>query len=173
MSLFIFSWIHTIAHGVNFGQFAAKNDLGAAGFFLLSFQSGPGWSGYAMLIALTAMVATSLEKPRRANYERFWNVHHLFIIFFVFFSVHGAFCMIKPDFEPFCAEAGNFWMYWIAGAVIYLFERVAREWRGRHRTTITKVVQHPSNVVEVQIRKENTKTRAGQVWLPLSLCSLP
>ena len=163
MSLFVFSWIHTIAHGVNFGQFSAKNDLGAAGWFLLSLKSGPGWSGYAMLICLTAMVATSIEKPRRANYERFWSVHHLFIAFFVFFSVHGAFCMIKPDFEPFCAEAGNFWMYWIAGAIIYLLERVAREWRGRHRTTITKVVQHPSNVVEVQIRKENTKTRAGQV----------
>ena len=171
MSLFIFSWIHTIAHGVNFGQFTAKNDLGAAGFFLLSLQSGPGWSGYAMLIALTAMVATSVEKPRRANYERFWSVHHLFIVFFVFFSVHGAFCMIKPDFEPFCAEAGNFWMYWIAGGVIYLLERVAREWRGRHRTTITKVVQHPSNVVEVQIRKENTNTRAGQVSSAILLCS--
>jgi hypothetical protein len=38
-----------------------------------------------------------------------------------------------------------------------------REVRGRHKTYISKVIQHPSNVVEIQIKKENTKSRAGQV----------
>jgi NADPH oxidase len=41
-------------------------------------------------------------------------------------------------------------------------ERVLREIRGRHKTFVTKVIQHPSNVVEIQIHKERTKTRAGQ-----------
>lgn len=71
--------------------------------------------------------------------------------------------MIPADFPPFCAGNGAFFEYWSWGAAIYLAERVAREVRGRHATVISKVVQHPSNVVEIQIKKERTKTRAGQV----------
>ncbi|PGH10473.1 hypothetical protein AJ80_07516 [Polytolypa hystricis UAMH7299] len=184
-SIVFFSWVHTIAHWNNLAQFAAKQNLGFVGFLLANFATGPGWSGYVMLIALTAMMWTSLEKPRRANYERFWYTHHLFVIFFVFWAVHGAFCMIKPDFPPFCAGTGVFWMYWIYGGVLYLLERIAREIRGRHKTYISKVIQHPGNVVEIQIKKEKTKTKAGQyiflccpevsVWQfhPFTLTSAP
>jgi NADPH oxidase 2 len=88
-------------------------------------------------------------------------------VFFVFWSIHGAFCMIQPDFAPFCSELGSsaigvFWQYWMYGGYIYLLERIAREIRGKHRTYISKVIQHPSNVCEIQIKKEHTKTRAGQ-----------
>ena len=71
--------------------------------------------------------------------------------------------MIPADFAPFCAGNGVFYQYWIYGGVIYLAERVAREIRGRHATVISKVIQHPSNVVEIQIKKEKTTTKAGQV----------
>jgi NADPH oxidase 2 len=138
-----------------------------------------------MLICLMTIFATSLEKPRRANFERFWYTHHLFIVFFVFWSVHGAFCMIKPDREPFCKGIGVFWEFWMYGGFLYLAERVLREIRGRHSTFVSKVVQHPSNVCEIQIKKENTRTRAGQyiflccpevsVWQyhPFTLTSAP
>lgn len=166
-SIVFFSWVHTIAHWNNFAQVAAKNNLGIYGWLLANFASGPGWTGYVMLIALMGMVFTSIEKPRRANYERFWYTHHMFIIFFVFWAIHGAFCMIQPDVAPFCtsigpAAIGVFWQYWMYGGFIYLAERIARELRGRHKTYISKVIQHPSNVCEIQIKKENTKTRAGQ-----------
>lgn len=52
--------------------------------------------------------------------------------------------------------------YWLVGGVIWIWERVLREVRSRHRTYISKVIQHPSNVVEIQIKKEKTTTRAGQ-----------
>ncbi|KAI1493844.1 ferric reductase NAD binding domain-containing protein [Biscogniauxia mediterranea] len=166
-SIFFFSWVHTIAHWNNFAQIAAKNNLGIYGWLVANLVTGPGWTGYIMLIALTGMVVTSYEKPRRANYERFWYTHHMFIIFFFFWSIHGAFCMIQPDFAPFCVSIGTsavgvFWQYWMYGGFIYLAERIAREVRGRHKTYISKVIQHPSNVCEIQIKKENTKTRAGQ-----------
>lgn len=166
-SIVFFSWVHTIAHWNNFAQVAAKNNLGFYGWLLANFASGPGWTGYVMLIALTGMVITSVEKPRRANYERFWYTHHMFIVFFFFWSLHGAFCMIQPDVAPFCTSIGAsaigvFWQYWMYGGFIYLAERVAREIRGRHKTYISKVIQHPSQVCEIQIKKENTKTRAGQ-----------
>jgi predicted ferric reductase len=44
-----------------------------------------------------------------------------------------------------------------------LAERIAREVRGRHKTYVSKVIQHPSNVCEIQIKKDKTITRAGQV----------
>lgn len=162
-SLVLFTWVHTIAHWNNFAQLSAKNNLGFKGFLLANFATGPGWSGYVMLFSLMAMVATSIEKPRRANFERFWYTHHLFVIFFVFWSVHGAFCMIKTDVAPFCFGTGVFWEYWMYGGFIYLAERVMREVRGRHKTIVSKVIQHPSKVVEIQIKKAHTKTNAGQV----------
>ncbi|KAI0973565.1 ferric reductase NAD binding domain-containing protein [Xylaria arbuscula] len=166
-SIVFFSWVHTIAHWNNFAQIAAKNHLGFYGFLAANLASGPGWTGYIMLVALMGMVFTSVEKPRRANYERFWYTHHMFIVFFVFWAIHGAFCMIQPDTAPFCISVGTtavgvFWQYWTYGGFIYLAERIAREVRGRHKTYISKVIQHPSNVCEIQIKKENTKTRAGQ-----------
>ncbi|KAF2011729.1 hypothetical protein BU24DRAFT_287934 [Aaosphaeria arxii CBS 175.79] len=184
-SIFFFSWVHTIAHWNNLARFSAKNKLGFKGFIAANLLTGPGWTGYIMLVALTAMVLTAMEAPRRAQFERFWYTHHLFIIFFVFWSIHGAFCMIKPDFEPFCAGIGVFWEYWMYGGFAYLAERISREVRGRHKTFISKVIQHPSNVVEVQIKKEHTKTQAGQyiflccpevsVWQyhPFTLTSAP
>lgn len=166
-SIVFFSWVHTVAHWVNFALVAHQNNLGVYGWLLANFVSGPGWTGYVMLIALMGMVITSVEKPRRANYERFWYTHHMFIVFFFFWSIHGAFCMIQPDFAPFCISIGSsaigvFWQYWMYGGFCYLAERVAREVRGRHKTYISKVIQHPSNVCEIQIKKENTKTKAGQ-----------
>jgi len=164
-SIVFFTWVHTIAHWNNFAQLAAKNHLGFKGFVLANFATGPGWSGYIMLCTLMLIVATSVGKPRQGNYERFWYTHHLFIIFFVFWSVHGAFCMIKTDAAPFCSGTGVFWQYWMYGGFIYLLERVAREICGKHKTYISKVIQHPSKVVEIQIKKEKTKMRAGQVWM--------
>ncbi|KAF2242036.1 hypothetical protein BU26DRAFT_164117 [Trematosphaeria pertusa] len=161
-SIVFFSWVHTIAHWRNLWVFAQVNNLGLKGFIAANLLTGPGWTGYIMLIALMAMALTAAEKPRRAQFERFWYTHHLFVIFFIFWSIHGAFCMIKPDFAPFCAGIGVFWEYWMYGGFAYLGERVAREIRGKHKTYISKVIQHPSNVVEVQIKKEHTKTQAGQ-----------
>ena len=166
-SIVFFSWVHTIAHWNNFAQISAKNNLGISGFLLANFASGPGWSGYIMLVALMCIAVTSLEKVRRANFERFWYTHHMFVILFVFWSIHGAFCMIQPDFAPYCVSLGStaigvFWQYWMYGGYIYLLERIAREIRGKHKTYISKVVQHPSMVCEIQIKKENTKTKAGQ-----------
>lgn len=166
-SIVFFSWLHTVAHWNNFAQLSAKNGLGFVGWLVANFVTGPGWTGYIMLMALMAMVLTSVENARRANFERFWYTHHLFMVFFFFWSIHGAFCLIQPDFAPFCVAIGSsaigvFWQYWMYGGYIYLMERIAREIRGKHKTYVSKVVQHPSNVCEIQVKKEHTTTRAGQ-----------
>ncbi|OKL63600.1 hypothetical protein UA08_02019 [Talaromyces atroroseus] len=161
-AIVLFTWVHTIAHLNNVAQLSAKNGQGFVGFLRAGFLTGPTWTGWIMLISLMIMVFTSIEKPRRNNFERFWYSHHLFIVFFIFWSMHGIWCMIPADFAPYCSGTGVFYQYFIYGAVIYLAERIAREVRGRHATVISKVIQHPSNVVEIQIKKEKTKTKAGQ-----------
>jgi len=70
--------------------------------------------------------------------------------------------MIKPDRPPFCDGIGVFWKFWMLGGLLYLGERIMREIRGKHKTYISKVIEHPSNVVEIQIKKEHTKANAGQ-----------
>ncbi|TFK52979.1 NADPH oxidase isoform 2 [Heliocybe sulcata] len=192
-SIFWFTNIHIAAHMVNFTKLAlADTDAKTTGqrivaFILANFATGPGATGWIMTAALYTMIWFAMEKRRRAHFERFWYSHHLFIIFFICWQLHGMFCMIKPDRPPYCSfnTIGVFWRYWLVGGVIWIYERILREIRSRHRTYISKVIQHPSKVMEVQIKKEKTTTRAGQYiflccpeisyfqWHPFTLTSAP
>jgi len=138
-----------------------------------------------MAVSLSFIAIFALKRFHWKKFELFWYTHHFFVIFFIFFSFHGSFCLIQPDRQPKCANAGAFWKYWIASGTIYLFERVLREWRSRQCTYISKVVLHPSQVVEVQIKKNRFRYKAGQYifvncpevslfqWHPFTLTSAP
>ncbi|KAI9437961.1 NADPH oxidase [Lactarius indigo] len=185
--------VHVAAHMVNFTKLAlADTDAKTGGakfvaFLNANFATGPGLTGWIMTVVLGIMVWYAMEKRRRANFERFWYSHHLFIVFFICWQLHGMFCMIKPDRPPYCSwnTIGVFWRYWLVGGLIWIYERVLREVRSRHRTYVSKVIQHPSNVMEIQIKKEKTTTRAGQYificcpeisyfqWHPFTLTSAP
>jgi len=158
-SLF-FSLLHTAAHYVNFYRLSSLP--GTENWLFYSFVSGPGWTGHVMLVALIAICLTAAEGARRRNFERFWYTHHLFGIYLGLFSIHGAFCLTKQDRKPVCSNIASFWKYWIAGGFIYMCERIAREVRAKHRTYISKVVLHPSKVIELQIMKDRTVSRPGQ-----------
>ncbi|KAL5514066.1 hypothetical protein ACEPAG_2827 [Sanghuangporus baumii] len=192
-SIAFFSFVHIAAHMVNYAKLAiADTDAHNTGqrivvFILANIVTGPGWTGWIMTFSLGTMLFFAAEKRRRAHFERFWYSHHLFIIFFIMWQLHGMFCMIKPDRPPYCSfnTIGVFWRYWLVGGVIWIYERILREVRSRHRTYISKVIQHPSKVLEVQIKKERCVTRAGQYiflccpevsyfqWHPFTLTSAP
>ncbi|KAJ7632238.1 NADPH oxidase [Roridomyces roridus] len=195
-AIFTGSLIHTLAHIVNLYRLTmADNSATTTGqrvvfFITANFIIGPLITGWLMWGCLGVMVYFAVEKRRRAKnggFEKFWYTHHLFIPFFILWQLHGMFCMIKPDRPPFCSfnTIGVFWRYWLVGGIIWIYERVLREVRSRHVTYISKVVQHPSNVMEVQIKKEKTTTRAGQYifincpevsyfqWHPFTLTSAP
>jgi len=184
-SILFFTIVHTVSHWINFYRLAVATNGGIVMWLKLNFISGPGATGYVMLIALIVMVCTAAEKPRRAHFNRFWYFHHLFVPFFGAWAFHGAFCMIQPDREPKCKDIASFWKYWIASGTIYIGERILREIRARHTTYISKVVMHPSKVVEIQVKKEHITTKAGQYiflccpeislweWHPFTLTSAP
>jgi len=192
-SIVFWTGIHIAAHMVNFARLAMADTSATTGgerfaaFLALNFTTGPGATGWVMTACLFVMVFFAIEKRRRAKFEHFWYSHHLFIIFFICWQFHGMFCMIKPDRPPYCSfnTIGVFWRYWLVGGVIWIYERILREVRSRHRTYISKVIQHPSRVMELQIKKEKTTTRAGQYiflscpeisyfqWHPFTLTSAP
>ncbi|CAG8786454.1 2048_t:CDS:1, partial [Cetraspora pellucida] len=184
-SIVFFSSLHVVSHWINFYQLSKASGGGIGMWFQLNFASGPGATGYVMLICLLVMVVTAMEGNRRRHFNRFWYLHHLFVPFFGAWSFHGAFCMIKPDRPPYCSDIAVFWKYWIASGIIYVGERILREIRARKKTYISKVILHPSQVVEVQIKKDNIVTKAGQYiylccpevsyweWHPFTLTSAP
>ncbi|KXN72223.1 hypothetical protein CONCODRAFT_4967 [Conidiobolus coronatus NRRL 28638] len=178
--------VHIGAHYYNFWLLQKLNPNNpGTNWVYLSFISGPGWTGHVMLLALLLMFLTAWERIKRKYFELFWYTHHLFAVYFGLFSIHGMFCLIKPDRPPYCGDGGSFWKYWILSGVLYLTERIIREVRGFQDTTVSKVVLHPSKVVEIQIKKEGIKTQAGQYiflncpevslhqWHPFTLTSAP
>ena len=181
-------------------------------FLILNFATGTGITGWIMTAALAIMVWFAVEKRRRrpnGGFEKFWYTHHLFIVFFLCWQLHGMFCMFQPDRGPTCSfnVIGVFWVsgcpltrralrrspdlpsppqrFWLPGGIVFIFERILREVRSRHITYVSKVIQHPSKVMEIQIKKERSKTRAGQYiflscpevsywqWHPFTLTSAP
>lgn len=166
--LICFTWVHTTAHWTHFAQLAKKHNTGFNGFLIINLFTGPGWSGHIMLIVLMLMVVTSFKGLRQGSFQRFYYIHHLFVIFFVVLSIHGGFCMIRldtaPGGTPFCAKCGSLWQWLMYGGLGWLLgERIMGEVRGRYKTHISKVIRHPANVVEIQVKKENTTTNIGQV----------
>ena len=111
-----FTVIHIIAHMVNFYRFAMANESTTTArlrvFLSLNFTTGPGITGWIMTTCLAAIVFFSRDKIRKVHFERFWYAHHLFILLFINWQLHGMFCMIKPDRPPFCSynSVGVFWV---------------------------------------------------------------
>ncbi|SCV72536.1 BQ2448_4073 [Microbotryum intermedium] len=211
-SMVFFTLVHTFAHLVNAWWLASEAQRPVQDrvrlYFVVLFTLGPMVTGWIMLLALGIMVWFALESKRRQHFERyalakpgkchemlritgfdnrFWYSHHLMIVLFVNWQAHGMFCLIKPDRPPYCSpsQIGVFWKYWLVGGIIYLGERTLREIRARRRTYISKVILHPSDVYEIQIKMEKMRTKPGQYiflncpevsywqWHPFTLTSAP
>ncbi|GAA6056169.1 hypothetical protein JCM3770_004241 [Rhodotorula araucariae] len=167
-SVIFWAVVHTAAHMLNSWWLAATMTAATGECLLealmINVSTGPFITGWIMLVFLVVLAWFGAEKRRRKHFERFFYSHHLWIPFFFLWQLHGMFCMVKPDAAPFCAwsQIGVFWMFWSVGGVVYIWERIVREVRSRHRTYVSKVIVHPGKTVELQIKKEKTATRAGQ-----------
>jgi len=160
-SMVFFTLLHTLAHWTNYSGVVKASRQTFIGFLRLNLATGAGWSGNLMLVVLTLIAATSPHWVQTRNWSKFGATHHLYILFFVLWSIHGAFAT-KVDKPVSLTESATFWQYWVCGGLTYLVERLLREFRGRYKTQISKVIQHPSNVVEIQIKKGNMAVKVGQ-----------
>ncbi|XP_037376907.1 NADPH oxidase 3 [Talpa occidentalis] len=171
-----------------------------------------GITGLVTTLALILTMTSSTESIRQASYELFWYTHHVCILFFISLAVHGVGRMVRGQTPEslqlhnitFCRDHYAEWQAatpcpvpqfsgkepsawkWVLGPVVlYMCERMIRFWRFQQKVVITKVVSHPSGVLELQMRKRHFKMAPGQYiliqcpsisrleWHPFTLTSAP
>ncbi|XP_059035245.1 NADPH oxidase 3 [Mustela lutreola] len=171
-----------------------------------------GVTGLVLSLALILIMTSSTEFIRQVSYELFWYTHHVFIIFFISLAFHGAgrivrgqtpesqlqhnvtFCRdhyaqwqkVAPCPVPqFSGKEPSAWKWVLGPVVLYACERMMRLWRFQQEVVITKVVSHPSGVLELHMKKRNFKMAPGQYiliqcptisrleWHPFTLTSAP
>ncbi|XP_009404193.2 respiratory burst oxidase homolog protein B [Musa acuminata AAA Group] len=153
-----------------------------------------GWTGVVMvvLMAIAFTLATpwfrrgrvSLPKPfnRLTGFNAFWYSHHLFVIVYILFIVHGYFLYLSKKWYK-----KTTWMYLAIPVILYASERLVRALRSSVRPVkILKVAVYPGNVLTLHVSKpQGFKYRSGQYifvncaavspfqWHPFSITSAP
>ncbi|KAJ2448372.1 hypothetical protein EV183_005476 [Coemansia sp. RSA 2336] len=185
-SIMLFTLVHAASHYRNYYIVSQAMDVP---YWKMLFTTGHSITGHIMMFIIIIMSITGYNKIRRKHFNLFWNLHHLFVVYFACFSVHGGFCLLKSDFPPYCSTGAAFYKYWVFSGFVYLFERLSREIRANTRAKhmrVQKVILHPGNVLEVQFHKPpGFKGQAGQYaflncpavstqqWHPFTLTSAP
>ncbi|XP_078066514.1 NADPH oxidase 2-like [Mustelus asterias] len=178
----------------------------------VAFTSVAGLTGVIITIALIIMITSSTDTIRRSYFEVFWFTHHLFVIFFAGLVIHGIGRIVRHQTTDsmkvheynFCHNRTEDWgkipecpipsfeggdpmtWKWVLGPMIlYVCERLIRLYRAQQRVVVTKVVIHPSKVLELQMQKRGFKSEVGQYifincpsisqleWHPFTLTSAP
>ncbi|CAL9199058.1 respiratory burst oxidase homolog protein C-like [Musa acuminata AAA Group] len=153
-----------------------------------------GWTGVVMvvLMAVAFTLATpwfrrgrvSLPRPfnRLTGFNAFWYSHHLFVIVYILFIVHGYFLYLTKKWYK-----RTTWMYLAVPMILYASERLIRAFRSSIRPVkIRKVAVYPGNVLALHVSKpQGFKYRSGQYvfvncaavspfqWHPFSITSAP
>ncbi|KAJ2609680.1 hypothetical protein H4S08_003941 [Coemansia sp. RSA 1365] len=185
-SIILFTFIHAGSHYRNY--YIVSKATGVP-YWKMLFTTGHSITGHIMMVIIVIMGVTGYAKVRRKHFNLFWNLHHLFVVYFACFSVHGGFCLLKSNLPPYCSTGAAFYKYWVFSGIIYLFERLSREYRANMRANdmrVQKVILHPGKVMEVQYHKpRGFKGLAGQYaflncpavstqqWHPFTLTSAP
>ncbi|XP_007889497.1 NADPH oxidase 1 [Callorhinchus milii] len=178
----------------------------------VAFTTVAGLSGVVITLALILIITSSTDTIRRSYFEVFWFTHHLFVIFFAGLVIHGIGRIVRHQTDEsmerhkytHCQNLTEEWgeinecpipvfeggdpmtWKWVLGPMIlYVFERSIRLYRSCQRVVITKVVVHPSKVLELQLQKKGFTMEVGQYifincpsisrleWHPFTLTSAP
>lgn len=141
-------------------------------------------TGMILLCTYLLISSTSLiESIKRKKFEVFYYVHYLAPISLILLNVHGIFCFFKRSTGE-CA--GSSTIYWIgAPAALYGIDQIWSLYRAHQFVYISKVIEHPSKVIEVQFRRPGFAFLPGQYvyikcvaiswleWHPFTLTSAP
>lgn len=169
-----------------------------------------GWSGVVLCLVLIVMFSSATEFIRRSYFETFWITHHLFTVYFAMILVHGTGGIIRSQSNlnvhdvTVCSEIPNAWgvdnrcpnpifidgsaasWKWVCAPIfLYIIERSIRFYRSYQPVVVSKVVKHPSKVLELQMKKKGFESLPGQYiflkcpsvshiqWHPFTLTSCP
>ncbi|XP_027365171.1 respiratory burst oxidase homolog protein B-like [Abrus precatorius] len=153
-----------------------------------------GWTGVVMvvLMAIAFILAQpwfrrnrlNLPKPLKklTGFNAFWYSHHLFVIVYVLFIIHGYFLYLSKKWYK-----KTTWMYLAVPMILYACERLIRALRSSYKSVkIQKVAVYPGNVLALHVSKpQGFKYSSGQYiyvncsdvspfeWHPFSITSAP
>nr|GMD45378.1 respiratory burst oxidase homolog protein B [Ipomoea batatas] len=153
-----------------------------------------GWTGVVMvvLMAIAYILAQPWFRRNRLNlpttikrltgFNAFWYSHHLFVIVYVLFIIHGYFLYLQKKWYK-----KTTWMYLAVPVILYACERLIRAFRSGYKTVkILKVAVYPGNVMALHMSKPpGFKYTSGQYinvncsavspfqWHPFSITSAP
>lgn len=153
-----------------------------------------GWTGVVMvvLMAIAFVLAQPWFRRNRANlpktlkkftgFNAFWYSHHLFVIVYVLFIIHGYFLYLAKKWYK-----KTTWMYLAVPVLLYASERLLRAFRSGYKTVkILKVAVYPGNVLALHMSKpQGFRYTSGQYifvncsavspfqWHPFSITSAP
>ncbi|KAG7023975.1 Respiratory burst oxidase-like protein B, partial [Cucurbita argyrosperma subsp. argyrosperma] len=139
----------------------------------VNFHKGTeGWTGVVMVVLM--IIAFTLAQPwfrrnrlnlpkiikRLTGFNAFWYSHHLFIIVYVLFIIHGYYLYLSKKWYK-----KTTWMYLAVPVLIYACERLIRAFRSGYKTVrISKVAVYPGNVLALQMSKPHGfKYTSGQL----------
>ncbi|KAK3096832.1 hypothetical protein FSP39_003782, partial [Pinctada imbricata] len=144
-----------------------------------------GLSGVVITLALIVMVSSATELIRGIVRRQTNVAQHNPQQCFRNFTSWGRDGFDQCPLPQFAGLDPNAWKWVTAPLIIYFLERVIRFVRSLQKVTITKVVQHPSKVFELQMQKKGFKMGPGQYiflhcpsisrleWHPFTLTSAP
>ncbi|KAJ3178698.1 hypothetical protein HDU85_005101 [Gaertneriomyces sp. JEL0708] len=183
-SMLFFTLVHVNAHYMNF--FSVENKLYdklPVLAYQIHYNTWGGSTGHIMLFLMFLMYSAAKIQVRRRRFELFWYTHHLFIPFYVCLFFHYFGCFVKTA-EGKCKPYGSN-VFTVPCFMLYIVERILREYRARKETTLTKVVYHPGNTLELRFEKPSFNYKPGQYlflnipsvsyfqWHPFTISSTP
>ncbi|CAN0910425.1 Respiratory burst oxidase homolog protein F [Linum grandiflorum] len=172
-----------------------RNDFGHHKPSYWKLIRGPeGVTGILMVICMTIAFTLAtrwfrrslikLPKPfdRLTGFNTFWYSHHLFVIVYILFIVHGVCLYLVHHWYQ-----KTTWMYLAVPVLLYAGERALRFFRsGSHTVRLLKVAIYPGNVLTLQMSKPpQFRYKSGQYmfvqcpavspfeWHPFSITSAP
>ena len=123
MTMIVF--VHGASQWIFYGQLSSQHQLGIKGFAVLNFSTGVGWSGHAMLLILLLKLMSTSLLSRVPDLRVTLQCRSLFfVLFFVLAATHGAFHVPDLSLSAFTSGSDLFWKLWIAGALVYLIEKI-------------------------------------------------
>ncbi|XP_052194912.1 respiratory burst oxidase homolog protein B-like isoform X2 [Diospyros lotus] len=153
-----------------------------------------GWTGVVMVVLMA--IAYTLAQPwfrrnrlnlpknlkKLTGFNAFWYSHHLFVIVYILFVIHGYFLYLSKKWYK-----KTTWMYLAVPVILYACERLIRAFRYGSKTVhILKVAVYPGNVLALHMSKpQGFKYTSGQYifvncsavspfqWHPFSITSAP
>lgn len=192
-----FATVHILAHWINYARVHGAKDpeglatLTALGLIppaepgqtqktpsisKLAFTTIPGGTGHAMVFCLLVMYTSALVIVRSPMFEVFWFSHHLFLPFYILGCVHGLAKILQPP---------DFYIWVLGPLVLYLIERLVRLLRSKQNCIVLQAIAHPSNVLELRVKKTALNYISGQYlfvacpyianfeWHPFTISSSP